>query len=293
MGEGNTGNGGTNTAVNGKCPEGFVHVFGPLCVEQTRLAKLEEGFPEAPEIKPTTPECEAALAAYKYVIDIIEAAIEVPLKIKRMISDLVEMPFDAAYDVAKIALGAFDDLYKLIDELLGGAGGLVNDLKQCLEDILRCPFLVDTPIGKTAAAILDAIDSGASYLNLIFVLKNLLLSAASQYINMAKDIPLSKLNDLENLYKEMLRKAGVEELLKQARDLEKCIAALCDMIEVADRIPEDVETIMEKIGAIWDSGGAEIKEKLEIIFEYRVNKVYERVVKLADDLYVIRLAGKG
>ena len=39
----------TPTAKNGKCPEGYTHVFGPLCVEKTTLDKVSDALPDIPD----------------------------------------------------------------------------------------------------------------------------------------------------------------------------------------------------------------------------------------------------
>lgn len=289
MADGNSSNGGTQTAVKGKCPEGYVHVFGPLCVEQTTLSKFEEAVPDLPEFDFTNPGCEAALAALNDVIQAAEQALEMPRKLMGMAAELIEKPFDAAQDMVDRTLGVLDDISAMIDDILSGPGALISDFKRALEGLLACPFIADTPIGKTAAAILDAMDEGLPYDQMLSSFKNQLSSVAREYIDKARDMPLSKLNDMEKLFDEMIERSGVGELLKKARDLEQCLRAACNMAEVAARVPKAVETILDELGAKWD----EASGKFTATLVKPVTENAKRAKQLADDLAVIQLAGSG
>lgn len=289
MAEGNSPNGGTQTAVKGKCPEGYVHVFGPLCVEQTTLAKFEEALPDLPEFDFTNPGCEAALAALNDSTQMVEQALEMPRKLMGMARELIEKPFDAAQDRVNKILGILDDISSMIDGFLAGPGALIGDLKRSLEALLACPFIADTPIGKTAAGLLDAIDGGLPYDQLLSSLKNQLSSAAGEYIDQARDMPLSKLNDIEKLFDDMIERSGVGELLQKARDLEQCLRAACNIMEVAARVPKAVETYMEELGGKWD----EASGKFTATLVKPVTESAKRAKQLADDLAVIKLAGGG
>ena len=229
---------GEQGATNGKCPEGFVHVFGPLCVEQTTLAKIEDAAPDMPEFDFTNPGCEAALAALKEVIDTIEQTLEMPKKLMKIGRELIEKPFDAAARAVDKVLGIFDEISALIDEFLSGPGSLLNDLKRSLRALLDCPFIADTPVGKAAAALLDALESGLPYDALLQEFKNRLSTLAKDYINKAKDMPLSALGELEKLFNDMIERSNVGELLQTAKDLEKCLRAACNIAEIAARIPK-------------------------------------------------------
>ncbi len=281
--------GGNQGAINGKCPEGFVHVFGPLCVEQTTLAKIEDAVPDLPEFDFTNPGCEAALAALKEVTDTIEQALKMPKKLMKIGQELLEKPFDAADRVVNSALGILDDISAIIDEFLAGPAGLINDLRRSLEAMLACPFIADTPIAKSAAALLDAIDGGLPYDALLQEFKSRLSSAAKEYINKAKDMPLSALGELEKLYNDMIERSKVGDLLKKAKDLEQCLRAACNLAEVAARVPKAVKTFIEEIGGKWDSASG----KFTAAFVKPVTESAKIAKKLADELTVIRLAGKG
>lgn len=281
--------GGNNGAVNGKCPEGFVHVFGPLCVEQTTLAKIEDAIPDLPEFDFTNPGCEAALAALKEVIDTIEQALEMPRKLMRMAQELIEKPFDAAADIVDNTLGIIDDISSIIDEFIEGPASLVDDLKRSLEAMLACPFIADTPIAKSAAALLDAIDGGLPYDALLQSFKNQLSSAAKEYINKAKDMPLSALGEMEKLFNDMIERSGVGDLLQKAKDLEQCLRAACNLAEVASRVPTAVATFIEELGGRWDAATG----KFSATFVKPVTAAAQTAKKLADQLTVIKLAGGG
>lgn len=282
-------NGGVQNAVNGKCPKGFVHVFGPLCVEQTTLAKIEDAVPDLPEFDFTNPGCEAALAALKEVTDMVEQAIEMPKKLMKMADELIEKPFDAAQDIVDNALGVIDAVSAMIDEFLAGPAGLINELKQSIESMLACPFIADTPIAKTAAALLDAMDEGADYHDLLSSFKNMLSSAAKEQINKVKDVPLSALGDIEKLYNDMIERSGVGELIKKAQDLEQCVRAACNLLEVAARVPTAAADFIEQLGGKFN----ETTGKFTATLVRPVTESAKRAKQLADDLAVIKLAGKG
>lgn len=281
--------GGNHGATNGKCPEGFVHVFGPLCVEQTTLAKIEDAVPDLPEFDFTNPGCEAALSALKEATDTIEQALEMPKKLMKIGQELIEKPFDAAAKVVDNALGIIDDISSIIDEFVSGPASLINDLKRSLEAMLACPFIADTPIAKSAAALLDAIDGGLPYDAILQEFKNQLSSAAKEYINQAKDMPLSALGEMEKLYNDMIERSNVGDLLQKAKDLEQCLRAACNLAEVATRVPKAVETFIEEIGGRWDSATG----KFTATFVKPVTESAKTAKKLADELTVIRLAGQG
>lgn len=281
--------GGGHNAINGKCPEGFVHVFGPLCVEQTTLAKIEDAIPDLPEFDFTNPGCEAALAALKEVIDTIEQALEMPRKLMRMAQELIEKPFDAAADIVDSTLGIIDDISSIIDEFIEGPASLVDDLKRSLEAMLACPFIADTPIAKSAAALLDAIDNGLPYDALLQSFKNQLSSAAKEYINKAKDMPLSAFGEMEKLFNDMIERSGVGDLLQKAKDLEQCLRAACNLAEVASRVPTAVATFIEELDGKWDAATG----KFSATFVKPVTAAAQTAKKLADQLTVIRLAGGG
>lgn len=289
MAEGSSQNGGTQTAVNGKCPDGYIHVFGPLCVEQTTLSKFEEALPDLPEIKITNKVCESVLASLNSVLKSVEQALEMPRKLKRMAEELIEKPFDAAEDMVNNTLGVLDDIGAMIDDFLSGPGAFINELKEALEGILACPYIADTPIGKTAATILDAIENGLPYTQMLSSLKSQLSSAAKGYIDRVEDIPLSKLSDMETLYNEMLERSGVNDLLKQAKELEKCLRAVCNLAELGARVPDEVEKIVESLGAKWDEASGQFTATL--VKPVTANAI--RAKQLADELAIIKLAGGG
>lgn len=280
---------GNHKAVNGKCPEGFVHVFGPLCVEQTTLAKIEDAVPDLPEFDFTTPGCEAALAALKEAADSIEQALAMPKKLMGMARALIEKPFGAAAGYVDRTLGILDDLNSMIDEFFSGPASLLGDFKRSLESLLACPFIADTPIGGSAAALLDAIEGGLPHEALLQSFKNQLSSAAKEHINKAKDMPLSALGEMEKLFNDMIERSGVGDMLQKAKDLEQCLRAACNMAEVAARAPTAAATVIEELGGRWDAATG----KFSATFVKPVTEAGKAARKLADELAIIKLAGGG
>lgn len=279
---------GSQGAVDGKCPEGFVHVFGPLCVEQTTLAKIGDAVPDLPDFDFSNPGCEAALAALKDVTDMVEKTLEMPRKLMKIGQGLIERPFNTAADAVNKALGIFDNISSLIDGFVSGPAGLVNDLKRSLEAMLACPFIADTPIAKTAASLLDALDGNLPYDAILQELKNRLSSAAKEYLDKVKNMPLSALGELEKLFNDMIERSNIGDLIKKAKDLEQCLRAACNMAEVATRIPTAAETLIEEIGGKWDGATG----KFTAVFVNPVTESGKAAKKIADDIAIIRLAGK-
>jgi uncharacterized protein YjbJ (UPF0337 family) len=278
---------GQQSAQNGKCPEGYTHVFGPLCIEQTTLSKIDEAIPDLPDVDFTDPSCEAAIAALKSVANTLQQVLDMPQKLMGMARELIERPFDAAEKMVSNVLGIFDELEKAIDDVLSGPMGALGEFKQALEKMLACPFIADTPIGKAAAALLDAIDDGLPIDELLQDFKGKLKSAVKEQINAVKDMPLSALSSLDKLFNDMLERFGVEDLIKKVRDLYKCVEAVCDMVKVAKRLPKSAEGFLESINGTID----ETTGKLKAAVVKTANKTEQAAKDLADSIAVIKLAG--
>lgn len=275
---------GSQNAQDGKCPEGYKHVFGPLCVEQTKLARFEAALPEIPKIDFTDPTCEAALAALKSAAENLQKILEIPRRLKKMAKDILNMPFKAAEKMISSVLGTIDELNAMIDDLLSGAG-VIKDLAKALEKVLDCPLLADTPLGKAAAALLDAIKAGVPIQKQLEAFKEQLRSAAMDQLKDLKKQPLAAIDDMEKTLNAMLKRFGVAQLIQQLEALEKCVKAVCNLSKVAKRLPESAEKILEKLDAAIDSSTGEIKATLA-----KPVTVAEKQAKaVADSLATVKL----
>ncbi len=275
---------GQQTAQNGKCPEGYTHVFGPLCVEQTKLAKFEELLPDMPKVDLTDPPCEAALAALKSAADALETILEAPRKLKKMAKDIINRPFKAAEKIANSVLGIIDELNQMIDDILGGAG-VLKDLAKALEKVLSCPFLADTPLGKAAAALLDAIDGGLPITGLLEAFKEQMSGAVKDKLKELKKLPLSAIDGMEKTLNDMLERYGVGKLLQQLEDLEKCVKSLCNLVKVAKRLPAKASDFLESLDAAFDSSTGKLKAALT----KPVTVAEKEATALAKSLAVVKL----
>lgn len=242
------------TAVNGKCPEGYTHVFGPLCVESTTLAKVDELVPDMPEMPDFTDSaCEAALSAIQSISDTLQEVLALPRKLMRAAQRLLNYPFDKAQQLVNGALGALDDVSAAIDEALAGPAAAVDELRRVLRKALDCPFIADSPLGRTIAALLDAMDAGNPIDGFIEELKRGLNSAASEALRELKKTPAEALSNAMRLFEDALERAGVADLLKQLQELEACVEAACAAYDVANRLPESASSIMDSLNATIDN----------------------------------------
>ena len=272
-----------------ECPEGYTRVFGPLCIEQTTLAKIDEAIPDLPEFNFTDPGCESALSALKSVADTVKKALETPQNLIKMAQSMIEKPFNEAQKAVTSALGVIDEISSTIDDMLSGATGMIGDFKRALEKMLACPFIADMPIAKTAAALLDALDSGNPITDMLSDFKSQLANAAKEQLDQIKEQPLSSLNNLQQMLDDMIERSGVQDLLKQMEQLYECVRAVCDMIQVAKRLPKTPGEIMEGINAKID----EATGKLKAAVVKPVNAAQQAAKELADAMTVIKLAGEG
>jgi len=274
---------------SGQCPEGYVKVFGPLCIEQTTLAKIDDAIPDLPNFDFTDPTCEAALAALKSVADTVEQAIEMPKKLISMAKSIIEKPFTDIERTVSTMLGFIDEVNNIINDVISGAMGPVNDFKRALQRMLDCPYIADTEIGRLAASILDAMDGNMPYASLLSQFKQAMLSSAKDQINAIKEHPLNSINNLQTLYDKALNDAGVGRLLQQMNNLLECVRGACDMIAVAQRLPKTPSEILNSINATINNAtgritGAVVKT---------TNATQQAAKKVVDDMKVVVLASGG
>ena len=269
------------------CPEGYTRLFGPLCIQQTTLKKIEDIVPELPEFHFTNPSCEAALAGLKGVAEQLDKALQMPRKLMQMAKRLIEKPFDDAQRAVDSALSVLDEINSMINDVLSGPMGAIGELRNALQKMLDCPFIADLPIAKTAASLLDAMRDGLPYEDLLNSFKSQLSQAASEQINKAKEQPLNALNNLQKLYDDMLQRGGVADLIRQVDNLYKCVEAACNMAEVAGRLPKKASEFLGSINGVID----ETTGKLSAAVVKAANSTQQAAIKVAEDLAVIKLAG--
>ena len=198
----------TPTAQNGKCPDGYTHVFGPLCVEKTTLAKIEDALPDVPDADFTSPDCEMALGALQQVHAAVEKMLQLPKRIMSMAKKLLDYPFDRAKELMDGALGALDEVSEAIDAFLDGPQSAVNDLKRALEKALDCPYIANTELGRLIEEVLDMLDSGQRIDALINQLKNALSSKANAYLDALEETPAEALSNASKLFNDALQRLG-------------------------------------------------------------------------------------
>ena len=270
----------TPTAQNGKCPDGYTHVFGPLCVEKTTLAKIEDALPDVPDVDFTSPDCEMALGALQQVHAAVEKMLQLPKRIMSMAKKLLDYPFDRAKELMDGALGALDEVSEAIDAFLDGPQSAVNDLKRALEKALDCPYIAGTELGRLIEEVLDMLDSGQRIDALINQLKNALSSKANAYLDALEETPAEALSNASKLFNDALQRLGVKDWLDKLEELERCVEAACALYDVAKRLPGTSATqIWESLNGAVDEAG----NRLEAAVATPVNAAQETAMKVAED----------
>ena len=270
----------TPTAQNGKCPDGYTHVFGPLCVEKTTLDKLEDMLPDVPDVDFTSPDCEMALGALQQVHAAVEKMLQLPKRIMSMAKKLLDYPFDRAKELMDGALGALDEVSEAIDAFLDGPQSAVNDLKRALEKALDCPYIAGTELGQLIEEVLDMLDSGQRIDALINQLKNALSSKANAYLDALEETPAEALSNASKLFNDALQRLGVKDWLDKLEELERCVEAACALYDVAKRLPgTSAKQIWESLNGAVDEAG----NRLEAAVATPVNAAQETAMKVAED----------
>ena len=270
----------TPTAQNGKCPDGYTHVFGPLCVEKTTLDKLEDMLPDVPDVDFTSPDCEMALGALQQVHAAVEKMLQLPKRIMSMAKKLLDYPFDRAKELMGGALGALDEVSEAIDAFLDGPQSAVNDLKRALEKALDCPYIANTELGRLIEEVLDMLDSGQRIDALINQLKNALSSKANAYFDALEETPAEALSNASKLFNDALQRLGVKDWLDKLEELERCVEAACALYDVAKRLPgTSAKQIWESLNGAVDEAG----NRLEAAVATPVNAAQETAMKVAED----------
>lgn len=270
----------TPTAQNGKCPDGYTHVFGPLCVEKTTLAKIEDALPDVPDVDFTSPDCEMALGALQQVHAAVEKMLQLPKRIMSMAKKLLDYPFDRAKELMDGALGALDEVSEAIDAFLDGPQNAVNDLKRALEKALDCPYIAGTELGQLIEEVLDMLDSGQRIDALINQLKNALSSKANAYLDALEETPAEALSNASKLFNDALQRLGVKDWLDKLEELERCVEAACALYDVAKRLPgTSAKQIWESLNGAVDEAG----NRLEAAVATPVNAAQETAMKVAEN----------
>lgn len=271
-------------AQNGKCPEGFTHVFGPLCVENTTLDKVRDTLPDIPEIPDfTSPDCEMALGALQQLHKTVEEVIQLPRHLMAMAKKLIDYPFDLARGLMDDALGMFDEVSKVIDDLLSGAGG-IRDLERALNKALECPFIANSEIGQLIEEILDMLDAGNQVDALIGQLKNALASKANATLDALEETPAEALGNASRLFNDTLDRLGVKDMLDELEALERCVEAACAMFDVAKRIPTSADQIWKSLNGAVDAAG----NRVGAAVARPVTAAQNTAMKVAEDFKLAR-----
>lgn len=251
-------------AQNGSCPEGYKHVFGKVCVSESTLEKtgLADVTPEeTPDF--TDFACESALTLLQEAHAALEAALEVPRKLLRMAKKILGYPAEIVAEAVNGAIEALQGISDSIDDLTDGPEKLIRALKRALD----CPFIADSPLGKSIGGMLDTLGMGSKLADdQIDAMKNAVSSTANEMVNNAMESPLGSLSNLSKQYRSMLKSMGVEELLNTLYELEQCVDDLCRAYrqseKFAKRLPKSGDEVVKELGATYDKENKKLTSNL-------------------------------
>ena len=241
-------------AVNGVCPDGYKHVFGKVCVSQSTLEKTGLDNVQAPEVPEFTDfACESAVTLLNQASEALEAALEVPRKLMRLAKKILGYPAKIVGEAVEGAIAALEGISDSIDDLTDGP----EKLMRALERALDCPFIADSPLGKSIGGMLDTLGMGSKLADeQINTMKNAVSSTASEMVNSAMESPLGAISNLSKQYRSMIKSMGVEELLTTLYDLEQCVGDLCKAYRQSEkfikRLPKSGDEVVKELGATYD-----------------------------------------
>ncbi|MBR3880799.1 MAG: hypothetical protein IKJ34_04310 [Mailhella sp.] len=269
-------------AVNGVCPDGYKHVFGKVCVSQSTLEKTGLDDVKSPEVPEFTDfACESAVTLLQQAAEALEAALEVPRKLMRLAKKILGYPAKIVGEAVEGALAALDGISDSIDDLTSGP----EKLMRALERALDCPFIADSPLGKSIGGMLDTLGMGSNLADeQINTMKSAVSSTASEMVNSAMASPLGSISNLNKQYKSMIKSMGVEELLTTLYDLEQCVEDLCKAYRQSEkfieRLPKSGDDVVKELGATYDKE----KKKLTTSLTDAADATQQEAAKAGDQL---------
>ena len=247
-------NGTTPDPNTKQCPEGYEKVFGPLCVEKSMLAAAAAYFPKIPDLNQfTDTPCEAALAALQEASAALQKIMQLPRKLANMAKKLMNRPFQDAQKLADDALSVIDMVDEAINAATAGGAAELQRFKNALSRVLDCPVIADSALGALAAGIISAIDEGRDIMGMLGQLKSMLNNAVAEQLNELKKTPMEAINNAEKTFQDTLKRLGIEEAVRELEKLENCVRGVCDMVEIAGRLPETAQHAWESIGGAWSA----------------------------------------
>lgn len=275
---------------NGFAPdENYQRVFGPLYVQKSYVKKFQEVLPDIPDINLDDLSCQSAVAMLKGTADMLEQAMALPNELMNMAKDLISKPFGDAEKIIAAATAVIGNIEKELMSLLAGPTGVLGQFTAALESLLSCPFLADSPLGKEAAGLLDMIDAGkgmSAISGVIGGFQSQLNNMAREQLNAIKNIPLSKLDNLQSMLDTALDDLGVGEMIGKIDDLASCVASLCNAAEAAASGIKSAGEFLEQLnGATLDK----VKGKVEAVIVKATNDVEQKALDMANDMAVLKM----
>ena len=224
-----------------------------------------------------------ALGALQQLHKTVEEVIQLPRHLMAMAKKLIDYPFDLARGLMDDALSMFDEVSKVIDDLLSGAGG-IRDLKRALNKALECPFIANSETGQLIEEILDMLDAGNQVDALIGQLKNALASKANATLDALEETPAEALGNASRLFNDTLDRLGVKDMLDELEALERCVEAACAMFDVAKRIPTSADQIWKSLNGAVDAAG----NRVGAAVARPVTAAQNTAMKVAEDFKLAR-----
>lgn len=260
--------------------ENYTRVFGPLYVQNSYVEKFKDILPDIPDIDFSEISCQSAIAALKGASDMLEDVLAMPNELMSMARDLINKPFGDAEKIFDAAMSVINNIEAEIMSILSGPGAVIGKFQAALESMLDCPFLADSAIGKEAAGLLDIMNAGGSIMGMLGGFQSQLKAAAMDQMNAIKKIPLSKLDELQNMFQSALDDLGVGDLINGINDLASCVAAVCSAGEAALEGVKGAADFLSGINGKFD----EVTGKLTGAVVKAANDTEQAAIDFANDL---------
>lgn len=269
--------------------ENYMRVFGPLYVQKSYVEKFKEVLPDIPDIDLNNLSCQSAVSMMKQTADMLEQAMALPNELMSMAKDLVQKPFGDAEKIIAAATAVIGNIERELMSLIAGPAGVLGKFTAALEKLLSCPFLADTALGKEAAGLLDTLDAGGGLSaidSLVAGFQSQLNNMAREQLNAIKNVPLSKLDELQGMLDKAIDDLGVGKMIGALDDLASCVAALCNAAEAGASAAKSVGEFLEQMnGATFDKA----KEKVTAVVVKAANDVEQKAIDMANDMAVLKM----
>ena len=193
--------------------------------------------------------CEALLGLLHDAYSGIARLLKVPLELLALADNLLAYPFDLAERYLNEAL-ALADFLKFD---FSSAGGLLD----ALNTLMDCPLVADSALGGQVAEAIDMItELGKLPSETVGALQNAVRGRVRGALDKVKETPAGALSQINDVYDDLLERAGVNDKLRALRNLEACLHNACAGYDgLAAALPGSSEEVLAKVRGTLDDAG--------------------------------------